>query len=58
MGVFYHAEYDGDIFILIVGRCNQQIQDGCHPPYWIWQKKSTVADNIMQYLNYEILKLL
>ena len=32
MGVFDHAEYDGDIFILIGGRCNQQIQDGYHPP--------------------------
>ena len=30
-----HAGYDGDSFILIGGLCNQQIQDGCHPPYWI-----------------------
>ena len=35
MGVFDHAEYDGDIFILIRGLCNQQIQDGGQPPHWI-----------------------
>ena len=28
MGVFDHAEYNGDIFILIGDHCNQQIQDG------------------------------
>ena len=38
MGVFDHAEYDGDICILIGGLCNQQIQDGSQPPYWILTK--------------------
>ena len=39
MGVFDHAEYDGDICILIGGLCNQQIQEGGQPPHWILTKK-------------------
>ena len=40
MGVFDHAEYDGDIFILIGGLCNQQIQDGGQLPHWILTKNA------------------
>ena len=38
MGVFHHAEYDGDICILIEGLCNITIEDGGQPPYWILTK--------------------
>ena len=33
MGIFDHAQYHGDIFILIGGLYNQQIQDGGQPPH-------------------------
>ena len=46
MGVFDHAEYDGDIYILIGGFCNQQIQDDCLLPLDSTEM-CAIADNIM-----------
>ena len=58
MGVFDHAEYDSDIFILIGGLCDQQSKMAVVRDIEFWWKLLTVADNIMQYLNYEVFKVI
>ena len=44
MGVLDHAEYDGDISILIGGLRNQQIPDDAQPPHWILTKQMFMVD--------------